>query len=195
MVLRIPAPHWEGPSGTLDARCIPFKGNSDFDPWFDDMEESRHICNGFDDGRGACPIKAKCLKFALINNEHNGVWGGTVPAQRHYIRKHTKKADWGNLDDIPDYDFIVAHEEAKERQREARRLERQLQAVDGGTEGTEPRSGGRAGVPAEEVDGPLGSSAGRRPSLGDGEVGLVPAGDGVPASGQRAEVNRQLVHA
>lgn len=34
----------------------------------------------------ACPVTADCLAFALRTGEPYGIWGGTSPLQRRYIR-------------------------------------------------------------------------------------------------------------
>lgn len=60
-------------------------------------------CNGRDDidwypSRGAatapakavcadCPVRIDCLHYALNNNEHFGIWGGTSERERRRIRR------------------------------------------------------------------------------------------------------------
>lgn len=54
------------------------------DEWFPDQGQSTHavkaICR-------RCPVIAPCLDYALQNNEHFGVWGGTSEPERRRIRK------------------------------------------------------------------------------------------------------------
>lgn len=39
---------------------------------------------------GICPVTTACLKFAMDNHMHEGVWGGTTPLERRRIRKAEK---------------------------------------------------------------------------------------------------------
>jgi hypothetical protein len=86
--LRQEAPDW------TSAKCLGQATGPDNDPWFDneadgfsnDTEEAREFCNGTVDGR-VCPIRERCLLFALVNNERFGVWGGTSEVDRRAIRK------------------------------------------------------------------------------------------------------------
>jgi hypothetical protein len=93
MVLRLrrEAPRWEL------AKCADTHPVASDDPWFDNSdedsggyeditEEGRDFCNGVLDGV-VCPIRHQCLVFALVNNERQGVWGGTSEADRKAIRK------------------------------------------------------------------------------------------------------------
>ncbi|TYC15506.1 WhiB family transcriptional regulator [Actinomadura syzygii] len=34
-----------------------------------------------------CPVKAECLSWALQVGEPDGVWGGTTPEERRYLRR------------------------------------------------------------------------------------------------------------
>lgn len=90
MVLRLRtlAPDWQ------KAKCLSAAAGPDDDLWFDNSEYGyennqdlgTEICNGDIDGT-ACPIRAECLEFALVNNERYGVWGGTSEIDRRAIRK------------------------------------------------------------------------------------------------------------
>lgn len=33
-----------------------------------------------------CPVRDECLRFALVNRERDGVWGGTSPSERRLRR-------------------------------------------------------------------------------------------------------------
>jgi len=126
MHLRTSAPNWESISGAKDAKCLKFPGNREHDPWFEDMDESAQICNGDNDGV-ICPIRHECLLFALVNNEHQGVWGGTQPLQRHWLRKkykhknHRPRPEW-KFENAPPNEELVAKEQARQAERKARRL-------------------------------------------------------------------------
>jgi Transcription factor WhiB len=94
MILRSLAPFWEEEG----AKCIDFAPTSEHDDWFGDgpdasEEEARKVCNGTDDGI-ICPAREQCLFFALLNNEHNGTWGGLTVDQRHYIRRNYPEDQW-----------------------------------------------------------------------------------------------------
>jgi WhiB family redox-sensing transcriptional regulator len=36
---------------------------------------------------GECPVRLRCLRYALENDEQQGVWGGTTPRERRQLRK------------------------------------------------------------------------------------------------------------
>lgn len=86
--LRTQAPDW------TRARCLGQADSPEYDPWFDNSEygyENQQdlgldICNGSANGP-ACPLRAECLLFALVNNERFGVWGGTSEIDRRALRK------------------------------------------------------------------------------------------------------------
>jgi len=67
------APKWDG------AKCA--------DPWIDPetffsvslVDAAKAICE-------ACPLKTQCLEYALENN-YEGVWGGTTDSDRMTIKK------------------------------------------------------------------------------------------------------------
>lgn len=72
-----------------DAKCLgapPASG--DYDPFFDedDTSDALAFCNGTYDGK-ICPIRDACMKFALTNNEHYGIWGGCSEVTRKALRK------------------------------------------------------------------------------------------------------------
>lgn len=68
-------------------------------PWFHDQEEAKDFCNGATDGN-VCPIRQKCLVFALTNNHREGVWGGMSELGRKALRKRwplrgrTPREEW-----------------------------------------------------------------------------------------------------
>lgn len=89
--LRANAPIWGR------AKCLGTMPSPEDDAWFDNSDEDsggyeditgegRDFCNGEADGK-VCPIRHQCLIFALVNNERQGVWGGTSEADRRAIRK------------------------------------------------------------------------------------------------------------
>ena len=68
------------------ALCLDFPTPSpDFDPWFREAPEAQQICNG-SSGGPVCPVRDRCLKRAMVNNERHGVWGGLL----HHDRKRIK---------------------------------------------------------------------------------------------------------
>ena len=94
MKLRINAPDWTANfNEDNQAKCIKFPPTREYDPWYNDQEESIQICNGDNDGV-VCPLRHQCLIFALTNNEAHGVWGGMFEDDRHQMRRFTKKKEW-----------------------------------------------------------------------------------------------------
>lgn len=43
-------------------------------------EDAYSICR-------SCPVQAKCLDYAIVNNEV-GIWGGTTDQERRLLRRH-----------------------------------------------------------------------------------------------------------
>lgn len=102
MVLRSESPDFVAGG----AKCLDFPPTRERDEWFGDAtdhskrlygpaleEDARRICNGDDDGI-VCPMREDCLFFALLNNEHYGVWGGLSVEQRHHIRRNNPRDNW-----------------------------------------------------------------------------------------------------
>lgn len=90
MVLRLrgEAPNWER-ANCLGTAPVRQPGEEDvYDAWFDedDPEPAMGICNGAYGGT-VCPIRDKCLQFALYNNEKYGVWGGMSEGDRKIMRR------------------------------------------------------------------------------------------------------------
>lgn len=65
----------------------------DPDAWFpkkgDSNNPAKRICNGFR-GVPACPVRAKCLAYALDNREPWGVWGGKGERERAVMLKASR---------------------------------------------------------------------------------------------------------
>lgn len=58
-------------------------GGEDFFPEKNDSTKARNakaLCN-------ACPVRARCLQYALDNNEREGIWGATSARERARMRK------------------------------------------------------------------------------------------------------------
>lgn len=93
--LREGAPDWS------DAKCAKPLGvpNEEYDIPFDQPTVQVEQCNG-GDGRGVCPVRDRCLIFALKNNITEGVWGGMGEADRatmrrkYPLRKQTVREEW-----------------------------------------------------------------------------------------------------
>jgi hypothetical protein len=98
MHLRINAPEWDGGGKPeKEASCRKFRPTRDHDDFFGDgtgsRSQAKHVCNGTYTDR-VCPLREQCLKFALVNNEHYGIWGGLSVLERAYIRRFVPKKDW-----------------------------------------------------------------------------------------------------
>lgn len=83
------------PDDWRDAKCLgtvrgPHIENEEDqrlrDPFFEDHPVAREFCNGTADGV-VCPIREQCLRFALVNNCREGVWGGMGEASRKALRR------------------------------------------------------------------------------------------------------------
>jgi WhiB family transcriptional regulator, redox-sensing transcriptional regulator len=48
-----------------------------------DIRLAKIICN-------QCPIRLKCLEYALIGNESYGIWGGLLPRERADLKRLAK---------------------------------------------------------------------------------------------------------
>jgi len=48
-------------------------------PALDDIGRAKAIC-------ASCTVRTDCLSWALRAGEPDGVWGGTTPEERRYIR-------------------------------------------------------------------------------------------------------------
>lgn len=68
-----------------DAACH----DADTDVFFpvseSDAAEAKSIC-------AACPVREKCLEFALEVRPPDGVWGGLTPSERHRLIRRRQKA-------------------------------------------------------------------------------------------------------
>ena len=92
------------PPGMWDkAKCRSLEVTRDNDPFFSeddiDLEEATVYCRGIVDNR-PCRIQQDCMVFALANHCREGVWGGTLPSQRKWIRQQypmqgkTPRPEW-----------------------------------------------------------------------------------------------------
>ena len=66
-----------------------------------DNPEARKICR-------ECPVKVKCLQFALDNEEEFGVWGGLTPNGRNRFRRKYKYVTAENL-----HEYLTRYERNK----------------------------------------------------------------------------------
>jgi hypothetical protein len=98
MHLRINAPEWDGGGNpNKEASCRKFRPTREHDDFFGDgtgsESQAKHICNGTYTGT-VCPLREQCLEFALVNNEHYGIWGGLNVLERAYIRRFVPRTEW-----------------------------------------------------------------------------------------------------
>lgn len=73
------------PGWHRDAACAEPEVSAD---WFHsrDIRETRHakrICRG-------CPVKAQCLRDALVREDDWGVWGGLSDRERRQMRRQAQ---------------------------------------------------------------------------------------------------------
>ncbi|TNY38169.1 WhiB family transcriptional regulator [Thermomonospora catenispora] len=48
------------------------------------VREAKFIC-------AQCPVRAECLDWALRAGEPDGIWGGTTPEERRYLRRELRE--------------------------------------------------------------------------------------------------------
>ncbi len=72
--------HWTDLAECRGADPELFYPISDAGPGRDVMAEAKRICH-------RCPVAAACLDWALRAGEPAGVWGGTTPEERRYLRR------------------------------------------------------------------------------------------------------------
>lgn len=118
---RLPAPDWSADGDEeRDAKCRHFPVPTqhdvtpDTDPFFYDMEEAAHICNGTYDNR-VCLFRNRCLHIALVNNEGAGVFGGLLTIQRRWVRKNINRVEWPEPNEwrheVPPLEFFEEDDE------------------------------------------------------------------------------------
>ena len=49
-------------------------------PVLDEILAAKAVC-------GACPVRERCLRFALETNQEAGIWGGTTEEERRRLRR------------------------------------------------------------------------------------------------------------
>jgi Transcription factor WhiB. len=119
--LRIPAIDWYA----CGAKCARFRPTPKNDPWFDPAQypDVLEICNGAYDA--VCPVRDYCLRFACVNNESSGVWGGMLPHDRHNLRQEAKakgiplrEVNWEwhppTDPDVPEEEILALEDEDEE---------------------------------------------------------------------------------
>jgi WhiB family redox-sensing transcriptional regulator len=73
------------PAWTADALCA--QGHPD--AWHPERDDPNGAANAAVARRVChrCPVRTECLAHALLNDEREGIWGGTTPNQRKAIRR------------------------------------------------------------------------------------------------------------
>ena len=116
------APDWSADGDLFaEAKCRKFQVSRDYDPWFNEEEDAAHVCVGTYDGV-ECPMRAKCLGRALVNNEQFGIFGGFNLMQRRWIRRTFPMHMWAYpnpmafnlMDQVPPMSFFEPSEEDDE---------------------------------------------------------------------------------
>jgi WhiB family redox-sensing transcriptional regulator len=69
---------WQDPDVVA---CKPDQMNLFFSELKSKVAKAKAICD-------SCPVKQKCLEFALSNDEEFGVFGGTTPQERKNLVSH-----------------------------------------------------------------------------------------------------------
>ena len=83
----------QGDLDTTDAACqdhfsdfFPERGTAQIS-----ARDAKKICNG-ESGGPVCPIREKCLEYALDRKERFGIWGGKSERERAKIAKARREA-------------------------------------------------------------------------------------------------------
>jgi WhiB family redox-sensing transcriptional regulator len=63
---------------------------TDPEAWFPEKggknAAAKAVCDGIPAVRPPCPVREKCLKYALDNDERWGIWAGTTQKDRQRMR-------------------------------------------------------------------------------------------------------------
>lgn len=93
------------PPAWMDEQGVKCKGLTTFfypnNP-SSEVAQAKAVCNGLD-GLAACPFRDACLKYAIVNHEGFGVWGGTSERDRRKIqraRNRFKNNHIFNMEDV-----------------------------------------------------------------------------------------------
>lgn len=72
---------WMAQAECVDLTALMFPGRGDNAG----VDAARAVC-------ARCPVRVDCLEYALDNDEHYGVWGGTSERERRRMRKARREA-------------------------------------------------------------------------------------------------------
>ena len=72
--------HLNVPRFTERARCAETDPEMFFPESYGRHRKVRAVCR-------ACPAAAECLRWALDNDEPDGIWGGLTPLERRKLRR------------------------------------------------------------------------------------------------------------
>jgi WhiB family redox-sensing transcriptional regulator len=71
--------HWTDLAACRSADPELFFPVSTSGPALDQVAEAKQVC-------ASCPVASDCLAWALRAGESAGIWGGTTPDERRYLR-------------------------------------------------------------------------------------------------------------
>lgn len=69
----------------VDAACADLPVEMFYPSRGEDHRPAKAVC-------ARCPVRAECLRFALVNRENHGVWGGLSERERRRIRRSARAA-------------------------------------------------------------------------------------------------------
>lgn len=75
------APHLP-PDWYADALCAQTDPEPFYPPKGASLRPAKTVC-------AACPVRARCLEYALANRETEGVWGGLGPSERRALLRRS----------------------------------------------------------------------------------------------------------
>ena len=71
-----------------EAICASVDPEAWFPPKGASTREAKAICRG-QGGRPGCPVRLKCLEYALANDDRFGVWGGMSERERRNLKRRS----------------------------------------------------------------------------------------------------------
>jgi WhiB family transcriptional regulator, redox-sensing transcriptional regulator len=84
--------NWRDEAACRDADTDLFFPIGPSGPALRQLEEAKRMCR-------TCPVRARCLAWALDHGVTDGVWGGATEDERRAIRRLTKKSETIREDD------------------------------------------------------------------------------------------------
>ena len=85
-------PNLPAPQGTLACEQNPERWFFLGKPGVRNHAQEAHLEEVKEDCR-ACPVMGGCLRYALSNDERDGIWGATTPEERRAIKRGVQRRE------------------------------------------------------------------------------------------------------